>query len=251
MTTEPHPYPGPLSSCSFPSDSPRVCPSVHPVNRALSAHCFRFFPGKLGAGSLGRWHFFQVRRWLCLGLIRFHNSCQYMIAKEAGKYSLQLDSHVLGSRGPQHTVPSEFRVLLRDVENGIGDARSWRQFYREMIAIPTAGAGPGTEHSLLFLAPDSGVPALPGWGSMRASTSISESLAQPSCSCLQAFALLSLLCSPLSSLTLLRSHSDPSPRHPHNRLYLDGKPTAPSPSVVLGLRTSARVAPRLLLVAIP
>lgn len=107
--------------------------------------------------------------------------------------------------------------------------------YREMIVIPTAGAGPGTEHSLLSLAPDSGVPALPGWGSTKASTNISESQAQPSCSCLRAFGpSQSPLLSSLPSLTLLLSHSDPSPRHPHNCLSLDGKPTTPSPSIVPG-----------------
>lgn len=109
--------------------------------------------------------------------------------------------------------------------------------YREMIVIPTAGAGPGTEHSLLSLAPNSGVPALPGWGSTKASTniSISESQAQPSCSCLRAFGpSQSPLLSSLLSLTLLLSHSDPSPRHPHNCLPLDQKPTAPSLSIVPG-----------------
>lgn len=108
-------------------------------------------------------------------------------------------------------------------------------FYREMIAIPTAGAGPGTEHSLLSLAPASGVPASPGRGNMKASTSISESQAQPSCSCLLAFGLSqSPLLSSLPSLMLLCSHSDPSPHRPHNCLSLDRKPIAPSPSIVPG-----------------
>lgn len=108
-------------------------------------------------------------------------------------------------------------------------------FYREMIAIPTAGAGPGTEHSLLSLAPASGVPALPGRGSTKASTSISKSQAQPSCSCLLAFGLSqSPLLSSLPSLLLLCSHSDPSSHHPHNCQSLVRKPIAPSPSIVPG-----------------